>query len=417
MQAPIRNNDQTRSQDSSFPSGRSKNLARFCVACATIRTMTVITFLGAGSVVFTRELLADILAFDELREVTLALHDIDAERLETAEAIARRTAEQLGAAPKIITSLDRRAALDGRRLRHQRHPGGHARRDGARLRRSRPGTGCARRSATRSASAGSSARCAPSPCSAGIAADMRAVCPDAWLLNYTNPMAMNVAYLAAIAPDLKVVGLCHSVFWTVHDLCELIGVPLEEVDYRAAGRQPPGVAAALGAPRREPLPAAGRAHRRGPAAAPPGAVDMYRAARATTRPRPASTPPSTCRGTCTTTARSSGCASRSATTCASARRTSPSTPPPARAVLAGEPLDLHRDATEYAPQVIHSMVTGTVRRIHANVANHGLISNLPEGFAVEVPCVVDRLGVRPERVGALPPQCAALNRGSSASAS
>ena len=79
-------------------------------------------------------------------------------------------------------------------------------------------------------------------------------------------------------------------------------------------------------------------------------------------------------------------------------------------MLAGEPLDVSRDATEYAPQVIHSMVTGTLRRIHGNVANHGLISNLPEGYAVEVPCVVDGLGVRPEQVGALPPQCAALNR-------
>jgi alpha-galactosidase len=81
------------------------------------------------------------------------------------------------------------------------------------------------------------------------------------------------------------------------------------------------------------------------------------------------------------------------------------------AVLAGEDLDLHREATEYAPQVIHSMETGVLRRIHANVANRGLVSNLPEGFAVEVPCVVDRLGLRPERVGALPPQCAAVNRG------
>jgi alpha-galactosidase len=57
------------------------------------------------------------------------------------------------------------------------------------------------------------------------------------------------------------------------------------------------------------------------------------------------------------------------------------------------------------------MVTGTLRRIHGNVANRGLISNLPEDYAVEVPCVVDALGVRPERVGALPPQCAAVNRG------
>src|SRR4051794_5808217 len=75
--------------------------------------MTVIAFLGAGSVVFTRELLADILSFDELRGVTLALHDIDPERLETAAAIARRTADQLHARPVITASLDRRAALDG----------------------------------------------------------------------------------------------------------------------------------------------------------------------------------------------------------------------------------------------------------------------------------------------------------------
>src|SRR3954452_16604809 len=75
--------------------------------------MTVIAFLGAGSVVFTRELLADILSFAELRDVTLALHDIDPERLETAEAIARQTADQLGCRPVITTNLDRRRALEG----------------------------------------------------------------------------------------------------------------------------------------------------------------------------------------------------------------------------------------------------------------------------------------------------------------
>src|SRR3954471_14108121 len=75
--------------------------------------MTVIAFLGAGSVVFTRELLADILSFAELRDVTLALHDIDPERLETAEAIARQTADQLGCRPVITTNLDRRASLEG----------------------------------------------------------------------------------------------------------------------------------------------------------------------------------------------------------------------------------------------------------------------------------------------------------------
>src|ERR1043166_4910560 len=78
-----------------------------------IRGMAVITLLGAGSVVFTRELLADILAFPQLRGVTLSLHDIDPERLATGEAIARATAAQLGAAPTIRASLDRRASLEG----------------------------------------------------------------------------------------------------------------------------------------------------------------------------------------------------------------------------------------------------------------------------------------------------------------
>ena len=67
------------------------------------------------------------------------------------------------------------------------------------------------------------------PFLADVARDMLELCPDAWLLNYTNPMAMNVWWLSVIAPKLKVVGLCHSVYWTVNDLCELIGVPLEGV--------------------------------------------------------------------------------------------------------------------------------------------------------------------------------------------
>jgi alpha-galactosidase len=73
------------------------------------------------------------------------------------------------------------------------------------------------------------------PVLAGIARDMAEVCPDAWLLNYTNPMAMNVTYLHHIAPTLKVLGLCHSVYWTMIGLCELIDVPFDEVSYWSAG--------------------------------------------------------------------------------------------------------------------------------------------------------------------------------------
>ena len=63
---------------------------------------------------------------------------------------------------------------------------------------------------------------------------------------------------------------------------------------------------------------------------------------------------------------------------------------------------------EYGSGIIHSMETGIPRVIYGNVMNYGLIDNLPQGCCVEVPCVVDRNGIRPTRIGALPPQLAAL---------
>lgn len=73
-------------------------------------------------------------------------------------------------------------------------------------------------------------------------------------------------------------------------------------------------------------------------------------------------------------------------------------------------LPIDTESTDYAPQVIHSLETGAPRVISANVANAGLISNLPDGLAVEVPTLLDSLGAHPMAVGDLPPQCAALNR-------
>jgi alpha-galactosidase len=80
-----------------------------------------------------------------------------------------------------------------------------------------------------------------------------------------------------------------------------------------------------------------------------------------------------------------------------------------RKLKQGEPLGLE-PGSEYAPQIIHSIETGTRRMIYGNVRNGGLIENLPADCCVEVPCLVDRAGVQPTRVGSLPPQLAALNR-------
>src|SRR5205823_6240587 len=68
-----------------------------------------------------------------------------------------------------------------------------------------------------------------------LAEDMAAVCPEAVLLNYTNPMAMSIGYLARVAPSLTAFGLCHSVHYTIADLCELLGVEQEDVTWSSAG--------------------------------------------------------------------------------------------------------------------------------------------------------------------------------------
>jgi alpha-galactosidase len=65
---------------------------------------------------------------------------------------------------------------------------------------------------------------------------------------------------------------------------------------------------------------------------------------------------------------------------------------------------------EFGPLIIHSMETNTPRVVYGNVANHGLIDNLPPGCAVELPCAVDGLGLTPTAMGNLPPQLAALMR-------
>jgi alpha-galactosidase len=79
------------------------------------------------------------------------------------------------------------------------------------------------------------------------------------------------------------------------------------------------------------------------------------------------------------------------------------------ALKSGEPVPVE-STMEYAPQIIHSIVTGTSRTVYGNVPNTGLIGNLQTGAVVEVPCLVDASGVQPTAIGVLPAQCAALNR-------
>ncbi|HVU13810.1 MAG TPA: hypothetical protein VHD90_21180, partial [Phototrophicaceae bacterium] len=75
--------------------------------------MVKISFLGAGSTVFAKNLMGDILSFPELADSTISLHDINEERLKTSEIVAHKVAAALGAHPTIEATLDRRQSLDG----------------------------------------------------------------------------------------------------------------------------------------------------------------------------------------------------------------------------------------------------------------------------------------------------------------
>ncbi|MDT5363823.1 MAG: alpha-galactosidase [Mycobacterium sp.] len=368
-----------------------------------------IVIIGAGSVEFTRELLGDILSFPELGSVRVVLHDIDTERLETAEAIAHATAREAGAQPEVVATTDRRRALEGAdyvinviqvgmheaTVRDFEIPAKY---------------GLNQTIADTIGIGGIFRGLRTFPVLAAIAADMAQVCPDAWLLNYTNPMAMNVTFLRHVAPQLKVLGLCHSVHWTMVGLCELVDVPFDEVSYWSAGVNHQAWVLRWERGGQDLYPLLDQRIAADPELRRRVRVDMYR--RLGYYPTETSEHSSEYvpwylhhRDEVDRLRVNVGeYVSISGANLAEYARV--------RAELAEtETLGIDTGSTEYAPQVIHSLETGTVRVISANVVNDGLITNLPSGLAVEVPTVLDALGAHPMRVGDLPPQCAALNRG------
>ncbi|MFG3436930.1 alpha-glucosidase/alpha-galactosidase [Nonomuraea sp. NPDC047897] len=364
-----------------------------------------ITFIGAGSVVFTQGLLADLLAYPELGAVRVALHDIDPERLEVAEAAAHRIAAARGARPEITATLDRRAALDGADfVINMIQVGGH---DSTVTDFAIPARYGLRQTIADTIGVGGVFRALRTfPALDALAADMAAVCPDALLLNYTNPMAMNVWYLAGKVRN--VVGLCHSVYWTMRGLADLVGVPYQEVTYLAAGVNHQAWVLRFERDGENLYPRLDAAIAREPELRRRVRVEMYR--------RLGSYPTETSEHSAEYLPwllRHDAEIDRlripvdayvgiSADNVRAYERTRQAVRDSAELAIAG--------TDEYAPQIIHSMVTGTPRVVYGNVVNDGLIAGLPAGCVVEVPCAVDSSGVRPTRVGALPPQLAGLNR-------
>jgi alpha-galactosidase len=366
-----------------------------------------ICFVGAGSVEFTGMLIADILGYPELRDATISLHDIDPERLETAERVARATAGQLDAAPAIEPHLERREALDGADyVINMIQVGGHA---ATLIDLEIPARYGLRQTIGDTLGVGGVFRALRTiPVMQGIAADMAGVCPDAWLLNYTNPMAMLCWATYAGSPQTRILGLCHSVQNTTAQLADLVGVPLEEVDFLGAGVNHQAFILRFQRDGEDLYPLLDEAIERDPELLRRVRIELYqrlgyfptessehsaeylpwlmRDDEAIERYR----------------IRVSEYASRSEENLADYERTR-------RLLDAGERLEIE-PSPEYAPQIIHSIETGRSRTVYGNVRNTGLIDNLPADACVEVPCRVDGSGLEPIAVGELPPQLAALNR-------
>ena len=204
-------------------------------------------------------------------------------------------------------------------------------------------------------------------------------------------------------------GSATRVQHTTRQLAELVDVPFEEIDLPRRRHQPPGVHPALRARRaRTSTRCCDEAIEADPELQRRVRVEMYR--RLGYFPTESSEHSrSTCRGSCATT--------RCRALPAPGRRVRPaqrgepraSTSGRAAKLAAGEPFEIER-SLEYGSLIVHSIETGRRASSTATSATTGLITNLPEGACVEVPCVVDRTGVRPTMVGELPPQLAALNR-------
>ena len=368
-----------------------------------------ITLIGAGSVVFAKNLIGDILQFPELSDCTLCLMDIDPARLKVAGLMANRMIAALGVKAKVVTTLDQRAAIKGARyVICTVQVGGY-----------KPGTvidfeiprkyGLLQTIGDTLGVGGVFRALRTIPVMTGIARDIAEFgVPGCLLLNYTNPMAMNCTAVAQ-ATGIPHVGLCHSVQGTSQQLASYIGLPYEDITYLVAGIN--HMAFFL------------KFEYRGQDAYPllfqllnqPGFKQdrvrfemMRRSGYFVTESSEHQSEyvPYFIHHGKKVIEQFEVPIDEYLRRCESGMRTWKQT----EANLLGQDgkIIVNPQTHEYGAFIIHSRETNTPRVIYGNVPNTGLIENLPEGVCVELPCLVDAQGIQPTHIGVLPPQLAAL---------
>jgi len=350
-----------------------------------------VTLIGAGSTVFARTLISDLVSFPDLADdLTIALMDIDAERLRATE---RMTA---AAGIPVEATLDRRAALtDADYVLTMFQVGGY-----------RPATvvdfevpkrfGLRQTIGDTLGIGGIMRGLRTIPVLLDVCREMEDVCPDAVLLQYVNPMAI-LCWAVGRASPIRTVGLCHSVQGTARDLAADLGV--DRLDYRCAGINHLAFYLELSHRGRDVYPEL-RAKRDIP--------DWNRVRYEVllhfgyfcteSSEHLAEYVPWFIKS-----ARPELVEEFNVPLDEYLRRCEEQLTRPVPTELAAERSD------EYGAQIIHALETGEPFRFNGNVMNDGLIDNLP-ACCVEVPCVADSRGITPEPIGALPPQLAGLIR-------
>ena len=385
--------------------------------------MPNITFIGAGSFVFTQKLCSDILLTPALQDSVISLMDIDAARLAHAEQMLNAMIAQRGVRARVKASLDRRVAVtDADFVITTFQQGGLA---AYQLDIDIPQKYGIEQCVGDTLGPGGAFRAARTiPVLTELCDDLAELAPNAVLLNYVNPMAANCWALDLYTQgDLPFVGLCHSVQDTSEMLARWLGLPYEALVYHCAGINHQAWFLELQhRPSHEDLYA--RLHEviqhDDIIAQEPVRTDIMKhfgyfvtessghaseympyfrksAAMINTQLVPRFTH---AKNDWYDFARTGGYLRHCQQRLEKSEVSNPTDSP----VLAGV------RSHEYGSHIIEAMVTNHPTRIHGNVPNRGLISNLPEGCCVEVACLVDARGVQPTAVGALPSQLAALNR-------
>lgn len=380
--------------------------------------MAKITFMGAGSTIFARNVLGDCMCSPVLHDAQIALYDIDPVRLKESELIIGAINSNMNGSCASIQSYcgvpQRKAALEGADfVVNAIQVGGY---DPCTITDFEiPKKYGLRQTIADTLGIGGIMRALRTiPVMKEFAEDIEEVCPDAWFLNYTNPMAILTGYMQRYT-NVKTIGLCHSVQVCSEKLLKSLGMEnvldgrreliaginhmgwLLEIYDKEGNDLYPEIrkrAAQKNAKEKHedmvrfeyirrfgyyctessehnaeysPLFIKGKA---------PGLIEKYHI--------PLDEYPRRCAK------QIQGWAEE-------------------RDQILDNGKITHERSLEYASYIMESMVSGTPYKIGGNVQNRGLIENLPDDACVEVPCLVDNMGIHPCRVGRLPVQCAALN--------